>query len=743
MQYSRHFICATKEYATHEQAVSAPLFRAVFDLASYQKVQLVICGLGLYRVFCNGEEITRGRLASCPGNPDQLLYYETYDITKLVRPGKNVIGILLGNGMLNCNGGGQWAFDRASYRSAPKTAFSVLADGTEVFSSRDAVKTHPSAITYDDLREGESYDARLETAKWLDVEFDDSGWKMAIPAHPPKGSCVENQAPPITVSGEYQCVCVKKVYGGHLYEFPLNTAGICRLRLFGRAGQRITMQHVEALDGEGRPFTGNLVFGCTVRTQLNEYICKDGWQTYEPSFTYHGFRYVFVTGLEDEQATEQTLVMLRMHAKLERKACFHTSDPNINQILAMIDNSNLSNLLHFPTDCPQREKNGWAGDISVSAHQMALQYDMRGMFGEWMRIYRASQREDGALPGYVPTADEGYEVWTGPSWSMSLHMCAYYLYRYHGDLQFAVDNADAMRRYFDYVLSQRREDGMIAFGLGDWCQTTVYHADRYTTPNEITDTLATVNMAQIMALLFAKIGRPFEKYTAIANELCSDFRKKWMDASGYCCKCSSQTAQAMAIYYGIVAGEQREKAVRELVNRIHASGDIMDVGILGGYVLFDVLSRNGYADLAGKLILQTESPSYGYFAHRGETTLRESLMGHGKYADDTIVQSGQTISSLNHHFWGFVYTWFVENIVGVTINEDCTNPNHAKLCIPTFPQETAEFCYQFPCGKMLVQWRKNGNGMHLKLEVPKGAVVSVSQNETEETLTAGIYELDL
>lgn len=740
MKYPQYFICATKEYATHKKAVPAPLFRAEFYLDAYQKVQLVICGLGLYRVFCNGEEITRGRLTSCPGNPDQLLYYETYDITMQVQQGKNVIGILLGNGMLNCNGGDQWAFGNASYRSAPKTAFSVIADGKEIFSSRDAVKTHPSAITYDDLREGESYDARLELDGWCAADFDDGDWNPAISAQIPKGICVENMAPPVIVSAEYMATSIRKVQGGYIYEFPLNTAGVCRLQLQGRAGQKITMQYVEALDGEGNPFLGNMVFGCTVRVQKNEYICKDGWQTYEPSFTYHGFRYVFITGLEDDQANERALVMLRMHANLEKRAFLHTSDSTVNQILAMIDNSNLSNLLHFPTDCPQREKNGWAGDISVSAHQMTLQYDMQGMFGEWMRIYRESQRADGALPGYVPTADEGYEVWTGPSWSMSLFLCAYYLYRYHGSLRFAMDNSDAMERYLNYAMSQRRDDGMIAFGLGDWCQTTVYYADRYTTPNEITDTLATVNMAQIMAFLLAKMGRPCVKYEWIASDLLAAFRKNWM--AGYRCKCASQTAQALAVYYDAVPPEQRENGVEELVSRVHASGDIMDVGILGGYVLFDVLSKNGYAELAGKLILQTKAPSYGYFAGREETTLRESLMGHGESTDHTIVQTGQTISSLNHHFWGFVYTWFVENMAGVIINEDCTDPNSAKIHTPALPQETVVFGYQFPCGNMQVKWEKRDTGMHLKLEIPKGAMVLLCKKEIEEVLTEGAYEIE-
>ena len=738
MKYPQYFICATKEYATHEKAVPAPLFRAVFHIDSYEKVQLVICGLGLYRVFCNGNEITRGRLASCPSNPDQLLYYETYDITKLVQQGKNVIGILLGNGMLNCNGGDQWAFGKASYRSAPKTAFSIIADGNEIFSSHDTIKTHSSAITYDDIREGESYDARLELDGWCTADFDDSDWTPAISAQIPKGICVENMVPPIIVSAEYKATSIRKVQGGHIFEFPINTAGICRLQLHGRAGQKITMQHVEALDGKGNPFVGNLVFGCTVRTQMNEYICKEGWQTYEPSFTYHGFRYVFITGLEDDQANERALVMLRMHANLEKRARLDTSNSTVNQILAMIDNSNLSNLLHFPTDCPQREKNGWAGDISVSAHQMALQYDMQGMFGEWMRIYRESQRIDGALPGYVPTADDGYEVWTGPSWSMSLFLCAYYLYRYHGNLQFAMDNSDAMERYLDYVMSQRRSDGMIAFGLGDWCQTTVYYADRYTTPNEITDTLATVNMTRILAFLLAKMGRPYEKYEKISGELLDAFQKNWIEE--YRCKCPSQTAQALAVHYGAVSPEQRENGVKELVRRVHASGDIMDVGILGGYVLFDVLSKNGYAELAGKLILQTKAPSYGYFACRGETTLRESLMGHGDYTDDTIVQTGQTISSLNHHFWGFIYPWFVENMAGVTINEDCKNPNYAKINIPVLLQDRVAFSYRFPCGEMTVEWERCNTGLRLKLNVPSGATVLLYKDSSAEYLTEGKYE---
>ena len=734
------FIAATEEYATHEHSVAAPLFRGVFRIEEKGKVKVSICGLGFYRLFLNGTEITRGRLASYPSNPDRIYYCDTYGVTDQIQMGDNVLGILLGNGMLNCIGGEMWDFDKVSYRSAPKTSFQVCVEDRVIFSSEHRVKVHPSPILYDDLREGETYDARQEIPGWCEAGYDDSTWADAILAVRPKGICAVNQAPPILVAKEHDCVRLSRAKEGYVYEFPVNTAGICRLRIKGERGQKITMQYVEALDASGNPFMGNLVFGCTRRSQQNVYICKGGDEVYEPSFTYHGFRYVYITGMTEEQARPEALVMLELHGDITEKAKLETSDEIVNRLCAMIGNSDLSNLLHFPTDCPQREKNGWAGDLAGSANQMALRYDVYGILREWLRNYRVAQREDGALPGYVPTGDCGYEVWTGPSWSMALYLTVYYLYRYHGGKEIIEENAEAMERYLAYVMEQKNEDGLIAFGLGDWCQTTVDYADRHTTPNEITDTLAAVCMTELVDFLLRQTGwNSSVDYKKMNRELRDCFRRKWIAKDGYSCGCDSQTAQAMCLYYHIFSSEKEEAAFRELVDRIERANRLMDVGILGGYVLFDVLSAHGRSDLAYQLIVQERAPSYGYFARRGETTLRESLMGHGASKDATILQNGMTIASLNHRFWGFVYTWFVERLAGVTINGDCSNVNSAQIEYPSVLLDKVEFEYAFPCGKLRVQWTHTGAGSQLSLHVPKGAAVSLRAGEMEERLTDGVY----
>ena len=743
MEYPSRFVAATEAFATHEVPIPAPIFRGHFLWKQGTKTEVVICGLGLYRVFCNGRELTRGYLSGCPVNPDQILCYETYDITPVVRQGDNVLAVLLGNGMLNCIGGMQWGFDLAAFRSAPKTAFAVLVDGKEIYSSAEPVKVHPSAILYDDLREGESYDARREIGPWWETAFDDRNWDTAIAAQTPKGLCMPNYAPPVVPDGEYACIGVRKVQDGHLFEFPLNTAGFCRLRIRAVEGQRITMQYVEAVDAQNRPFTGNLVFGCTGRIQFDEYICKEGWQTYVPSFTYHGFRYVYVTGLTEEQAVPETLTMMRLHADLKRTGMLQTSDRIVNGILSMIDNSNLSNLVHFPTDCPQREKCGFSGDVAMSVRQMGMQYDIQGIIRQWLTIHRLSQREDGAMPGLAPTVDDsGYEIWTGPSWTMGMYRAVLELYRLFGNTQCIREIAEAMERYIFYLLQQKNADGLIAFGLGDWCQTSLYYADRYTTPNEITDSLAGVEILEITGFVLGEIQLPLRmNYRAEAQNLREAFAKKWLTDTA--CKCESQTAQALCLHYGLFAPEKVPAAAEELVRRIQRDGNVMDVGILGGYVLFDVLSENGYTDLAYRLITQTKAPSYGYFANRGETSLRESLIGHGQSRDDTRLYDGNTINSLNHHFWGFVYDWLTRHITGLSINETYKNPNSGRLRIPDAETDEVTYLYRFPCGTLRLHWAKHNAVRRLQLTVPQGAEIILDLGAERRSLTAGEYDMNL
>ena len=423
--FSKIFYAATREFTTIERNIPAPYLRRSFMLdAPADAASLTVCGLGFYELFVNGQKITKGHMAPYISNPDDILYYDSYDIAPYLRTGENVIGFLLGNGMLNCWGGFVWDFEKAVYRSAPKVAFRAeirCGEDVRAFEADERMVCHPSPILSDDLRIGEEYDARLELTGWAEPGFDTAGWTPALPAETPRGEARLCEAEPIVRFGERRPVAILPQDNAYIYDFGVNDAGITRLHIHGKPGQKITLYHGEALV-DGRFYADNLIFlrpeyaEMPQYTQRIVYTCRGGDETFEPSFTYHGFRYVLVEGIEPEQATEELLTYVVMHTKLEERGSFSCSDETANTIQRMTRTSTESNFYYFPTDCPHREKNGWTADASLSAEQALLNLSVENSYREWLRNICKAMDDQGALPGIVPTSGWGFAWGNGPAW---------------------------------------------------------------------------------------------------------------------------------------------------------------------------------------------------------------------------------------------------------------------------------------------------------------------------------------
>ena len=744
--FSTKFVAATAEYSTHEKAVPAPYMRKSFSLdALPKKASLTICGLGFYRLFVNGEEITNGHLASFQSNPDQVLYYDVYDVSPFLLNGKNVIGILLGNGFLNCVGGFEWDFDQASYRSAPKMAFALETEEGILFEADESVKTHPSPILYDDMREGERYDARQEICGWADVDFDDSAWRNAIPATTPKGEPSVSKAPALKTMRKLSPISYHAYEDGFVFDFGENTAGFTRIALQeAQAGQTLKIIYFERLADDKGPYTYNLSFGGKARdaVQTDTYVCKDGAQLYQPSFVWNGYRFIFVQGMTEEQARTAKVEALEVRSSVDVRGHFACSDPVANKIAELVQRSDLTNLFHYPVDCPHREKNGWTADAALSCEQMLLQMNVEGVFAEWLKTIRATQTEEGEFPGIVPTAGWGYAWGNGPAWDAIVFWAPYQIYQYRGDVQVLKDNAPAMAKYLRYMAGKRNEDGLLAYGLGDWCQTFVYNNGGYETPLEITDSLTGYDLCKKAAAIFGVLQDEENKAYAekLGEELTAAFCKKWVADNGYEIKDKMQTPQALAIHHGMFVPEKKRAAIEELVERIHRDGDHFKVGVIGGYVLFHVLAENGYADFAYRLITQTSPPSYGYLVSIGETTLWENMFDFGDSKSNVYLKNGMSIQSLNHHFWGFVYSYFVKNVVGLSFNPSFTNTSYAEVK-PCFVKalDHAEASYDAPLGKLFVKWERKGEEVFVSLDVPAGMTVKLCVQGEEVLLNGGLH----
>ena len=678
--FSNKFICATTEFNDINNYVSAPYFRKNFEVGNFKEAKLYVCGLGFYELSVNGKQITKGKLAPYISNPDQVLFYDEYDLTNILNKGKNVFGFLLGNGFLNNPGGSPWSFEKASFRSSPKLALSFEVDGKVVFEADQSFLTHPSPIIFDDYRLGEYYDGNLEIDGWDTVDFDDSSWKPALIAHSPKGIAKLSTCNPIRKIKEIKPVRFFRMDQGYIYDFGINCSGVCRLYLNkGYAkNAKVQMQYGEILLEDRFLFNRNICCNGISPDimQKDIYIQRnDGKEEfYEPHFTYHGFRYVFIEGLDFPQATEDTLTMLVYNTDVQDFSSLSCDNYVVNRLQEMTVNSDLSNFHYFPTDCPHREKNGWTGDAGHSSEQFLYNFDCVKDFRQWLLTVRLAQNEKGAVPGIVPTADWGYAWGNGPAEDFVVTEMPYRLYQFTSDKEIIKENADCFVKYLNYTKTLKNADGLLEFGdIPDWTPTEGKGGEMINSvPIVFTDTPLVMDMLKKASFMLREIDREQDAKSCdeYYQQLRTAFRNKWVDKN-MMVKIEHQSAQARAIHAGIFTAEELPQAFDCLIELIKREDDHMCVGVTGARVLFDVLTENGRADLAFKLMTQDDFPSYKKWVDLGLTTLAEKIVE--TYPNSFLALNGQRVLSQNHHFWGFISGWFYKTLAGLNVNPDMTD----------------------------------------------------------------------
>ncbi len=735
MDFSTAFVQATTAYNTFEAPVAAPYIRRSFTAAAGEgRLRIAVCGF--YELYINGQRCTKGRLAPYISNPDDLVYYDEY--TLALQAGENVIGVWLGNGFQNNPGGYAWEFDKAPYRSAPQLALELTytdaAGGQQVLLSDTSFRTAPSPLLADDYRFGETYDACRELPGWNEPGFDDSGWQPVIPVRAPRGVLRRCEAEPILVAEERRPVKIWPEDDGFVYDFGVSDAGVCRLTVNAAAGQQIQLRHAEQLL-DGRFYLDNCWFPYESRSwdyykhivHLDTYTCREGEQSYTPTFVYHGFRYVKVTGITAQQATPELLTYVVMHSALRSRGGFACSDETVNKLQEMTHRSDLSNFYYFPTDCPHREKNGWTADAALSSEQVLINFAAENSYREWLRNICLAQNAEGALPGVVPTGGWGFEWGNGPAWDSVLACLPYFVYVYRGETAMIRESAHAFMAYLHYLTTRADEDGLLHIGLGDWCPVNRQAPDNYQVPLEFTDTLMGMEIARKMAVMFAAVDmlpqRDFAR--AVEERFRTAIRTKLVDLSTMTVAGNSQSGQALAIYYHVFTPVEARVAFDRLLEMVHAADDHMDVGVLGGRVLFRVLSAYGYSDLALHMITRPDFPSYGNWIARGATTLWEDFFP-------------DTVHSCNHHFWGDISAWFITCLAGIHFNPQEEDVRRVEFR-PSFVSalDWAEGWYEAPAGLIRCRWQREGEAIRLQLEVPQGVRAFLSL-ESGYQLESGI-----
>ena len=627
--------------------------RRVIHLERIENAICYITGLGLFALYINGKRVGKEKLTPSFTDYNKRVYYSRYNVKKYLRSGENVIAIEVGNGFYNQTVHDAWDFEMSSWRGEKRALFSLFVNKKRVLASDESFRVTLNGPTYNTItRTGEYYDARLDGG-WRNIGFDDSGWDYAraIDFSP---RLYPERIDPI-------CECEKllpeKIYkspNGWICDFGVNIAGYVGIKMMGRKGQTIRIKYAEMEKDKkrGRPeITNDNIKPYVAYDHFSEdryTFSGDGIAEWRPSFVYHGFRYVEITGL-DRKPKKREIAAYFVHTALKPKGSFTSSDELLCWIYNAGVRSFLSNWHGISEDCPHREKNGWTADAVISANYAVFLFDMKRAYMKWLTDILDAQKKSGQLPGIAPTGGWGYAWGSGPAWDFVIFALPNALYEECGDIDAIKLIYNAAKRYLKYAKTKKDSDGLVKYGLSDWCPPKKIEGLQIA-DNRFSDSCYYYMSLRIMARFSNILSKDDEAeiYSVDADELLSNIRRVFIRGDDV--DNSTQGALAMALYFGIVDGKMGERVAKTLVNRVIADEYKFKVGILGMKALLNSLSAYGYTDIAYRMVNRYDYPSYGYMKSLGLTTLAEDW---------------ECTQSLNHHMYSDVVNWMIRNIAGI------------------------------------------------------------------------------
>ncbi|UWN88723.1 glycoside hydrolase family 78 protein [Bacteroides eggerthii] len=726
----------------------APLLRKSISLEekNIKNARLYVSGVGYYEFFINGAHVSDRKLEPGYTHFDKRVLYSTYDVTSMLQHGENVLAAELGNGWLNIQSLSVWEFEKARWRMRPRMIAELRItynDGTVQTIPTDRTwKTNSGACSFNNLYSGEVYDARLVHKGWTIPGFDDKKWMPAIEVEAPAKILTSQQMPPIRVVREVKPVSMRKIDDyTYIYDMGENMTGVCRLQVQGPTGTCVTLAHGELIHDDGTLNQGNIEIYFKreknglpqhvdpfERIQTDTYFLSgNGMETYEPRFTYHGFRYVEVASTRPLTLTQESLTGLCMHTDVEPVGNFACSNEILNKLVEASCNSYLGNLFSIPTDCPQREKNGWTADGYVGMDYGLLFYDGITVYEKWMNDFIDNQRERGDLSGIIPSSGWGYADWIGPVWDAALFIIPNNLYKYYGDTRAIEKMWDTCVRYLQY-LEAREKDGKLTYGIGDW----VFYKAK--TDTHFTST-AFYWLDNVLMAKFADLtGHDGTKYRAKADNLKELINNEWFDAEKKMYANGTQAAQSVGLALGLVPEEHAQAVADNLVRMIRDNGHQLDFGMLGSKFVPAMLVKYGYADDAYKMIIRPEAPSWANWIHRGLTTLPETWVLDKDFKD----------ASLNHAFLGDISAWMMNSLAG--INPNPKKPGFAGIIIrPQFINgiSWAKGEYRSVRGLIRSEWKREGNQIELNIIIPANTEAELQLRDKSVALKTGKNQLTI
>lgn len=703
----------------------APMMRKSFSLTDIpDNARAYISAAGYYTLWINGKRVGDSHMDPGYTQYDKRNLYATYDVTDLLRKGENTVAAVLGNGFYNCQSKAVWDFETAYWRGRPSMIFELRGTGRDgvqqILAASDSTwRTSTGPYTYNNIYSGDRYDGRLEPTGWTAPGFDDTAWQSAHATQSPS-PLLKSQTMPSIRPVENIVPTLLQSWGDSIYVFDMgkNITGVATIATTGERGTEFKLSYGELLKNNGRLEQGNLDIYYHPQKpgekfQTDEFILAGTGSTesFTPMFTYHGFRYVEVRSDRPVKLTAENITGHFMHTDVKPAGSFACSEPLLEKIHAATMLSYLGNMHSIPTDCPQREKNGWTADAHVSVDLGLLNYDGITFYEKWMNDFIDNQRDNGNISGIIPSAGWGFGEWPGPVWDAALFIIPEALYDYYGDSRTIERLYPTMERYFKWAGSLEKEEGILTNGIGDWLS---YSAN---TPTDFTGTVYYYLDNMKMARFARILGKDPKPYADKAERLKQIINNRWFNEADATYANGTQAALGVALYAGIVPSGKEQAVADALHKAVEARDYHLDFGLLGSKTVPAMLSKYGYLDDAYRMATKTDAPSWGYWIEEcGYTTLPETWTLSPEFRD----------ASLNHVFMGDISAWMTNVLAG--INHDPAHPGFGNVIIrPMFPTglDSAEGVYESVRGTIRSSWQREGDEVTLTVTIPAATTATV------------------
>ena len=700
----------------------APYFRKTFETnKKIISARAYIVVAGLYELYINGKKIGDHRLDPMYTRFDRRNLYVSYDVTANLKDGKNAVGVLLGNGWYNMQSLAVWNFDTAPWRARPTFCLDLritYSDGsTEVQKSDLDWKTSPSPVTSNSIYTGEHYDARLEQSGWNTADFDDSKWNGVSYRGAPSQNIVAQIMQPIRNVQELEPKTMHKFSDtDYVFDLGRNIAGVSKITVQGDSGTIIRLRHTERILKDGHTDMSNIDVYFRGNSAVDPFqtdiftLSGKGIETFMPKFNYKGFQYIEVLSSKPIELKKESLVGYFMHSDVPVAGKLSSSNPLLNKLWWATNNSYLSNLYGFPTDCPQREKNGWTGDGHFAVETGFYNFDGITVYEKWMADHRDEQQPNGVLPDIIPTGGWGYGTANGTDWTSTIALIPWNIYMFYGDSKTLADCYDNIKNYVNYV-DRGSIGNLTSFGRGDWVPVKSTSSLEYTSSIYF----------YVDATILSKAAKLFDKkddevyYRSLADKIKNAINNKYLNRSTGIYGSGVQTELSMALQWKIVPDELVEKVAQNLADRVMADGMHLDVGVLGAKAILNALSDNGHADVAYKLAVQDTYPSWGWWIANGATTLHENWDMDAK----------RDISE-NHMMFGEIGGWFFKGLGGIKIDEN--KPGFKNILLkPNFVEGLDHFEaeHESMFGLIKSAWKRNKQSVTFDFTIPPNSAATV------------------